>query len=119
MAGEVTGGMNGIIYGWDLGDSTYKTGMDANLKMLDVVTRASIKDRDLTAPPGSPAEGDAYIPATTATGLWAGHEDDIAVYTQSAWYFLTPKQGWLFYIEDEAVISVYKTATGWSTGVAI
>lgn len=119
MAGEVTGVMNGIIYGWNLGDNTYKPGMDANLKMLDVVSRSSILDRDLTAPPGGESEGDAYIPAATATGAWAGHEDDIAVYSEAAWYFLTPKQGWLFYIEDEAVISVFKTATGWSAGVAI
>ncbi len=29
-----------------------------------------------------------------------------------------PKVGWLCFIEDEAVLSVYK-ATGWSAGVAI
>ncbi len=119
MAGETTGPINGIIWGWNLGDSTYKPGMDANLKLLDLLSRASILDRNLTAPPGSPAEGDCYIPVATATGDWAGHEDDIAVYLGATWVFYTPKQGWLFYIEDEAVISVYKTATGWSTGVSI
>lgn len=119
MAGEATGPVSGIIYGWNLGDSTWKTGMDANLKLIDVLLTKSVIDRDLTAPPGSPSEGDCYIPAATATGAWAGHEDDIAVYRGAAWEFVTPKQGWIFYIEDEDAISVYLTATGWQAGVSM
>jgi hypothetical protein len=80
----------------------------------------SIKDRDLSAPPGSPANGDTYIPKTAATGAWAGHEDHIAYYTTEGtpgWVFYVPRKGYLAYIEDEQVISVFKTA--WSAGVAI
>lgn len=119
MAGETTGPVNGIIYGWNLGDSTYKTGLDANLKLLDLLSRASILDRDLTAPPGGESEGDCYIPASVATGDWSGHEDDIAVYLNSAWEFFTPRQGWIMYIEDEDVISVFLTATGWQAGISM
>ncbi len=116
---KYTGDMLGIIFGWPLGDSTYKPDMDADLKMIDTLLRGSVLDRDLTAPPGGESNGDAYIVGTSPTGAWATHEDDIAVWTESAWYFLTPEQGQLFYIEDEAVLSVFKTATGWSSGVAI
>ncbi|NIP67909.1 MAG: DUF2793 domain-containing protein, partial [Planctomycetales bacterium] len=35
-------------------------------------------DKDLTAPPGSPSNGDRYIIPTGATGAWAGHETEIA-----------------------------------------
>lgn len=119
MAGEYTGDMLGILFGWNLGDSTWKTGMDANLKMIDTLLRGSVLDRNLTAPPGGESNGDAYIVGTSPSGAWSGHENDIAVYTESAWYFITPEQGQLFYIEDEEVLSVFKTATGWSAGVAI
>lgn len=79
-----------------------------------------IKDRDLTAPPGSPADGDAYIPAATATGDWVGLEDKVVIWddTVPAWVSFTPMIGWVTYIEDEEVLSAYK-AGGWSAGIAI
>jgi len=77
-------------------------------------------DRNLTAPPASPADGAAYIVAPAATGAWAGHVDDIAIWDQSSttWGFYTPSIGWLCYLHDEQVITAYK-ATGWSAGVAV
>lgn len=50
-------------------------------------------DKTLTAPPGSPAEGDAHIVAATATGAWAGKEKNIAFYMGGAWSFITPIEG--------------------------
>ena len=47
-----------------------------------------VLSRTTTAPPGSPADGDAYIVAAGATGAWAGHDDEIAYWFQSAWNFL-------------------------------
>lgn len=111
---------SGLKYGWDRGESGWDTENDANLLTIGrVLSQCSILDRDLTAPPGGESDGDRYIVAATATGAWASHEDDIAVYTGSGWAFYTPVQGWLTYIEDEAKISVFKTATGWSAGVSI
>ena len=49
------------------------------LRALDAIVQLSVKDRDLAAPPGSPAEGDRYIVAASPTGAWAGHAGDIAV----------------------------------------
>lgn len=37
-----------------------------------------VADKDLTAPPGSCADGACYIIAATATGAWAGKETRIA-----------------------------------------
>ena len=45
-------------------------------------------DKDLTAPPGSPAEGDTYIVGASATGAWAGQDDHLATYYNGAWLFL-------------------------------
>jgi hypothetical protein len=61
----------------------------------------SIKDRDLAAPPGSPADGDCYIVAASPTGFWSGHSGDIAFYLNTAWAFIDVKEGMTFWIEDE------------------
>ncbi len=108
----------GLTYGWTLGESGWNTSMDANLKRLGAVVGLSVKDRDLATPPASPVDGDRYIIPAAATGIWAGKTNQIAVRVASAWDYYTPKVGWLCFIEDEAVLSAYKSA-GWSAGIAI
>lgn len=70
-------------------------------KTNSIVVKGLVKDRDLTSPPGSPAEGEAYIPKATATGAWAGHENEIAAWIGGAWFFVVPVLGQVFWIEDE------------------
>jgi len=111
----------GIKYGWGTGASGWGPENDANLLFLGQAgVHLSVKDRDLTAPPGGEADGDTYIPAATATEAWAGHEDDIAVWdaTAGAWLFYTPRTGWVAFIEDEVKLSAFYSAA-WSTGIAI
>ena len=109
----------GLSYAWSLGESGWNTGMDANLlKLGRVGVHLSVKDRDLTAPPGSPISGDTYIVGATATGAWATHDKHVAVWTGAAWAFYVPRVGWVAYVEDEEKLSAYKAA-GWSAGVAI
>ncbi|HID7885874.1 TPA: DUF2793 domain-containing protein [Pseudomonas aeruginosa] len=108
----------GLAYGWTLGESGWDTGMDANLKRLGATVGLSVKDRDLTTPPASPANGDRYIIPAAATGAWAGKTHQIAVRINGAWEYHSPKVGWLCYIEDEATLSAFKPA-GWSAGIAI
>jgi len=108
----------GLAYGWTLGESGWHTGMDANLKRLGAIVGLSVKDRDLTAPPASPTEGDRYIVPAGATGAWAGKTNKIAVWIGGAWEYHVPQVGWLAYIEDEDKLTVFKP-TGWSAGVAI
>lgn len=105
----------GLSYGWSLGESGWNTGMDANLlKIAHAGVHLSVKDRDLTAPPGSPASGDTYIVGASATGAWATHDGKIALWDGAAWVFHTPRLGWVAYIEDEEVVSVFKAS--WSAG---
>lgn len=76
------------------------------------VARISIEDRGLTAPPGGETDGQAWIPAATATGDWAGHEDEIAVFRGGVWSFVTPIEGEILWIKDEDIF-VKWSATAW------
>lgn len=40
------------------------------------------------APPGSPAEGDAYVVGTAGSGAWSGKNNCIAVRVGSSWRFI-------------------------------
>ncbi len=88
----------GLNYGWTLGESGWDTGMDANLKRIGAVVGLSVKDRDLTTPPASPANGDRYIVPAAATGVWAGKTNQLAVRIADTWEYHTPKIGWLCYL---------------------
>ena len=81
--------------------------MNAPLKQLDLAIKAlaqiAVKDKDLTSPPGSPADGDAYIVGASATGDWSGQDNKIAYYDAdaTAWKFATPAEGWRAWVQDE------------------
>lgn len=77
--------------------------MNEALQQLDVLVQLSVKDKDLSAPPAAPAEGDAYIVGASATGLWDGHSGKVAAFSPSGiWFFHVPKAGWVAYVEDES-----------------
>ena len=72
-------------------------------------------DKDLTAPPGGESVGDRYIVAATATGAWAGQEDNIAECTgtgPTTWSFTTPDEGYALWVEDEDKFYVFN-GTSW------
>ena len=58
-------------------------------------------DKDLTAPPGSPSAGDDYIVGPSATGDWATHDGEIAVFAQGIWKFIAPRAGDIMLPLDE------------------
>ena len=82
------------------------------LRLLDGLVQLSVLDRDLTAPPGSPADGDRYIVGSGATGDWAGWDLNVALWTDGAWLRLPPRTGWRAWVEDEGLLLVYDGA-GW------
>lgn len=91
------------------------------LRQLDGLVQLSVKDRDLTAPPGSPSEGDRYLVAAGATGEWSGWDGDVAMFADGSWWRLPARAGWLCFVEDEAALLVrvgasWQTAGGGVTG---
>lgn len=82
------------------------------LRLLDGLVQLAVIDRDLTAPPGAPSDGDRYLVASGATGAWSGWDGNVAAWMDGAWMKLVPRVGWRCWVEDEAKL-VVRTATGW------
>ncbi len=80
------------------------------LLMLDALSCARLLDRDLTVPPGSPADGDTYLVKATATGDWTGQDGNIAFAVDGAWRFYAPYQGLIAYVADETRLIAYDGA---------
>lgn len=87
------------------------------LRMLDALVQLAVADRDLSAPPASPAEGQRWIIKSPGTGDWAGHDNAIAAWQDGAWAFYGPQTGWLAYVLDEGVI-VGWNGSAWIDAIA-
>jgi len=111
---------SGLFWGWEYGENGWKAGMDNNmLKLGRFGMHLSILDRGVSDPDTlTPSGGDTYIVGPTAVNDWVGWEDRVVIWDGTQWVNITPRIGWVAYIEDEEVLSAYKAA-GWSTGVAL
>ena len=83
---------------------------------VDALLHCAVKDKDLAAPPASPAEGDRYIVAGAATGAWAGKTGHVAARQDGAWRFYPPQAGWIAFVVDELQLYHFN-GTAWAAGV--
>ena len=77
------------------------------VQRLDGIVQLAVKDRDLTSPPGTPSDGDRYIPASGASGDWQDWDLNIAWYVDGVWTKLVPRGGWIAFVEDEGLVIVH------------
>lgn len=91
-----------------------------NAKIAGADWQESVLDR-LTTPPGSPNDGDRYIIIATATGDWAGKENQIAEYdgTGLAWVYGIPNEGWTTRVESENLIYTFDGSAWGNIGGAV
>jgi hypothetical protein len=64
-------------------------GLNLALNVIDALLQTAVINMSLTAPPGSPSDGDLYIVASGATGAWAGQDNNLARYVAEGdfWQF--------------------------------
>lgn len=79
------------------------------IRKLDALVHLSVLQKDLTAPPSSPAKGARYLVAASATGDWQGKDNRIAAWQDGAWVFYQPKDGWCVWIEAEKRLYAWQT----------
>lgn len=80
---------------------------NAAMSLLDQLVQPTVKSRTTASPPVSPAVGDTYIVATSATGAWAARDGAFAAWLDGTWVFTTPANGWLAYVVDTAELAVF------------
>src|SRR6266540_2525251 len=76
------------------------------LRLIDTLVQLAVLDRDLNAPPASPAEGERWIvkASPAPTGAWAGHGNHVAAWQDGAWQFSVPRIGWVAFAVDEGTL---------------
>jgi hypothetical protein len=89
---------------------------NASMALLDQLVQPAVKSRTTTTPPGSPAEGDTYVVAPSATGAWTGKDGKLAAWLSGAWSFTAPAEGWTSYVADTTEIAVFKSGA-WTSFV--
>jgi hypothetical protein len=77
------------------------------IRILECIASRTAIDKDLTAPPGSPSDGDVYLIGSNPSGDWANKDFQIALYAGSDWLYIQPRAGWLFYLDDEGLYYQY------------
>ncbi len=91
---------------------------DEAMRILDALVMLSVIDRDLTAPPGSPAEGDRYLVKATGTGAFAGKDNRIAHFSDGGWFFYAPSKGWLCHVADEGALLAWD-GSAWQPALSV
>jgi len=74
------------------------------LRLIDGLLHLTVVDRTTTSPPGSAADGDAWIVAGGATGEWAGWDGDVAMRVDGAWVRLSAVEGMRAWDQAEATL---------------
>lgn len=127
------------------GDNTYPAGARSNLNVfaceqpseehinawvpdhvvdsLHSLWKDGVVNMTTTAPPVSPVEYAKYLIAATATGIWAGYEDHIALAVADMrepnsvrWILVKPSNGMVLFDQDTDALYWYNgTSTSWES----
>ena len=71
------------------------------LMRADVLGAAVVEDRHLVEPPAVPVDGHAHIVGAGATGAWAGHDGELALFLNGGWEFAAPWEGCAVWVAAE------------------
>lgn len=82
------------------------------LTRLDALIHLVVDSRTQAAPPTAPTELSAYIVPEGGSGAFAGRADQVALFEDGGWTFLTPRPGWQAWVADEGEHNLW-TGTEW------
>lgn len=86
------------------------------LQRIDMMLCPVIEGPALASPPASPIAGACYLVATGATGAWAGHEGDLAGYSDGGWRFVAPIEG-AHVLDRSSGQTVIWRSGAWESGI--
>lgn len=82
------------------------------LELLDALVQCAVADRDMSAPPAAPVEGERHIVAEGGIDAWQGQDGRIALWRDGGWRFFAPGRGWVAFVIDEQAL-VHWSGSGW------
>ena len=69
--------------------------LNESLRSLDCLVMATVEAIDVSDPPETPLEGQAWVTSAAPTGAWGDYPHHMAAYRDGAWFFYPPQPGWL------------------------
>ena len=87
------------------------------LKVLDTLIHLSVVSDVLSQPPANPAAGDRYLVASHGSEVWQGKGNQVAIFQDGGWEFLSPQIGWQCYVQDLARVKIWN-GTAWAVAGA-
>lgn len=114
---QITGPVFGIFGGQtNDGESQWRQAINQSLIKIDAVISLSVLNNNQIVTPESPTNGDRYIVGSGATGAFATHDKQIAVYTFGPsgvlqWVFYAPINGLKAYSISDSTTYIYDSST--------
>lgn len=104
---------HGFRANYSTGESGWGAAKTEDWRRNDALLLPSVKSVGLTSAPGSPSNGDRYIPGAGAGGSWTGYANKVVCYFNdlATWVPYTPEKGWSVFVEAEGRNRVYNGAT--------
>lgn len=84
------------------------------IRALDALVQLSVLSSNAQVPPSAPQEGDRHIIAPSASGAWAGKDQQVAAFQDGAWAFFQPREGWNAWVGKTAGFLVF-TNNAWKS----
>jgi hypothetical protein len=88
------------------------------LLIADALILPVVQGLPINAPPAAPLAGQCWIVGAAPTGVWAGKAQQIALYSDGGWRFVTPQPGMTMWMISEALLARY-SGSGWMIPGAI
>lgn len=107
----------GLVSGWSPGDGAWGPPMNDNLKKLDALVHLTVLSATATAPAVTTAGARYIVPATGATGAFAGQANNLAVRVDATWVFYVPVTGWTASVQSDGS-EVRWNGTAWADALA-
>lgn len=111
MAGERALPGLGLFGFWTPGSNGWGDQNDTNLRTLSAVAQCSVLSD--STPLGAGSQGDVTIVPAGAVS----NANDIAVFDDGAWEYITPVEGAVAYVQDENTLKVWDGSV-WAAGAA-
>ena len=85
------------------------------LALIDGLVHPAVEQGPTADPPAEPLPGQCWLTGAGAGGAWAGHDNSLAIMTESGWRFAAPKPGTTVW-NKAAGLWLHWTGSAWSGG---